>query len=107
MGGFNMVTQKEIFYQYLLNKRDSLEIDLQRLQQQIRYRNVDVIDCLELILAMERLNSFCDYFNHAVAIFGLSCPTDYEANLVKIDFSEYRKAAEELRKAKKLEKVGK
>lgn len=96
-----MVTQKEIFYQYLINMRDSLENDVRQLQQNLRYRNIDAVDCLELSLALERLNSFIDYSNHAIAIFKLSCPADYKASIVKIDFSEYRKAAEELRKLNK------
>ena len=96
-----MVTQKEIFYQYLLNERDRLENEVIQLQQALRYRNIDAVDCLELSLAMERLNSFIDYSNHAIAIFKLSCPADVEANIIKIDFSAYKKAAEELRKHNK------
>lgn len=70
-----MVTQKEIFYQYLLNERDRLEADVVQLRQSLRYKaNVDAVDCLELSLALERLNSFVDYSNHAIAIFKLSIP---------------------------------
>lgn len=97
-----MVTQKEIFYQYLLNERDRLEEEVIELRQKLRMKNnIDAVDCLELSLALERLNSFIDYSNHAIAIFKLSCPADVEANVVKIDFTEYKKAAIELRKFKK------
>lgn len=98
-----MVTQKEIFYQYLLNERDRLEADVINLRQTLRLRpNIDAVDCLELSLAMERLNSFIDYSNHAIAIFKLSVPTDVQANIINIDFTAYKKAAEELRKQKKV-----
>ena len=54
-----MVTQKEIFFQYLLNERDKLESEVAQLRQNLRMRKeVDAIDCLELALAMERLSAF-------------------------------------------------
>lgn len=96
-----MVTQKEIFYQYLMNERDRLEEDVAQLRQNLRMRKVDAIDCLELALAMERLSAFIDYSDHALAIFKLSVPTDYRANIVNIDFSAYKKAAEKLKKSMK------
>lgn len=97
-----MVTQKEIFYQYLLNERDRLEEDVVQLRQNLRMRKeIDAIDCLELALAMERLSAFIDYTDHALAIFKLSCPADYRANIVNIDFSAYKKAAEKLKKSLK------
>lgn len=96
-----IVTQKEIFYQYLMNERDRLEEDVAQLRQNLRMRKVDAIDCLELALAMERLSAFIDYSDHALAIFKLSVPTDYRANIVNIDFSAYKKAAEKLKKSMK------
>ena len=103
-----MVTQKEIFYQYILNERDRLEYDVEKLRQSLRYKaDVDAVDCLELSLALERLNSFINYSNHAIAIFKLSCPADIQANMVKIDFSDYQKAAEELRKFNKKSRITK
>lgn len=102
-----MVTQKEIFFQYLLNERDRLEEEVVQLQQNLRMRkNIDAVDCLELALAMERLSAFIDFSDHAIAIFKLSCPADYRANIVKIDFTAYKKAAEKLRKELKTEKAG-
>lgn len=96
-----MVTQKEIFFQYLLNERDRLENDVDNLRQTLRYRNIDAVDCLELTLAMERLNCFNDFIAHAVAIFNLACPADYRAKIINIDFSAYKKAAEKLKKEMK------
>ena len=94
-----MVTQKEIFYQYLINERTRLEEDVVQLRQNQRMKNnIDAVDCLELALAMERLSSFIDYSDHALAIFKLNVPTDYRASIVNIDFSAYKKAAEKLKK---------
>lgn len=97
-----MVTQKEIFYQYLMNERDRLEEDVAQLRQNLRMRKeIDAIDCLELALAMERLSAFIDYSDHALAIFKLSVPTDYRASIINIDYSAYKKAAEKLKKSMK------
>lgn len=97
-----MVTQKEIFFQYLLNERDRLEDEVVQLRQNLRMRNgVDAVDCLELALAMERLSSFIDFSDHAIAIFKLSVPTDYRASIVNIDFTAYKQAAEKLKKQMK------
>ena len=96
-----MVTQKEIFFQYLLNERDRLENDVNNLRQTLRYRNIDAVDCLELTLALERLNCFNDFIAHAVAIFKLSCPADTRVNMVNIDYTAYRRAAEKLKKSMK------
>ena len=101
-----MATQKEIFYQYILAERDRREEEVIQLRQNLRMKNtIDAVDCLELSLALERLNSFMDFSNHAIAIFKMSCPADVEANMIKIDFTEYKKAAQELRKFQKREKV--
>ena len=96
-----MVTQKEIFFQYLLNERDRLEAEVAQLQQNLRMRRVDAIDCLEFALAEERLSAFINYSDHAIAIFNLSCPADYRAKIINIDFSAYKKAAEKLKKSMK------
>lgn len=55
--------QKEIdlLYQYLWNRFTFLEQDVQQLQQNVRYRHIDAVDCLELCLALERLNAFKEF----------------------------------------------
>lgn len=97
-----MATQKEIFFQYLINERDRLEDEVVQLRQNQRMKkNIDAVDCLELALAMERLSAFIDYSDHALAIFKLSVPTDYRASIVNIDYSAYKKAAEKQKKSMK------
>lgn len=66
--------QKEIFMEYINNKRDELQEDVRKLQQRLRYRDVDAVDCLELSLAMERLSAFNEFSNSAIAILRLAVP---------------------------------
>lgn len=48
----------ELLWRYILNNLTALEQDVQQLQQNLRYRRIDTIDCHELALAIERLNTF-------------------------------------------------
>lgn len=66
--------QKEIFMAYINNNRDKLQEDVRKLQQRLRYREADAVDCLELSLAIERLNVFEDFSRSAMAILNLSVP---------------------------------
>ena len=44
--------------EYILFEMTRLEQDVQHLRQNLRYRDVDVVDCMELMLALERLVVF-------------------------------------------------
>ncbi len=48
----------EMLYEYLWNNETRLESDVANLQQNVRYRCIDAVDCLELCLALERLHTF-------------------------------------------------
>lgn len=50
--------QKDLWNEYKYNRGEYLRQDIRQLQQNIRYRDVDIIDCIELALALERLNTF-------------------------------------------------
>lgn len=62
--------QKEIemLYQYLWNQYTYLERDVQQLQQNVRYRRIDAVDCLELCLALERFQAFQEFSSDVRAI---------------------------------------
>lgn len=47
-----------LLYNYIYNNRYNLEDELKQLQTNLRYRSIDVVDCSELICAMERYNTF-------------------------------------------------
>lgn len=53
--------QREFLLLYLINTRTQLENDVKQLQNTLLRRQADCIDCLELMLALERLNCFNEY----------------------------------------------
>ena len=67
--------QMELFCAYCFNKRAQLEEDLTVLQNNIRWRRIDQIDCLELSIAMARLEMFEEIENSLNALFGVYKPT--------------------------------
>jgi hypothetical protein len=44
--------------QYILTKQNYYEADVEKLQQHLRYGRIDAIDCIELIIALERKAHF-------------------------------------------------
>lgn len=57
------MTQKEIelLLSWFVNEEIRLSNDVSQLQQNIRFRPIDSVDCLELILATNRLQNFRDF----------------------------------------------
>ncbi len=84
------MTQKEILMTYLVNNRDRLQEDVRELQQRVRYRDVDAVDCLELSLAIERLNSFEDFSRSVMAIMRLSVPDPVTYVSIDSDYARHR-----------------
>lgn len=72
-GGFKMSTikEKELFLAFEYNHRELLRENIRILQQNIRYRNVDSVDCIELIIAIERLNAFEEYCKIMHTVFNI------------------------------------
>lgn len=66
----------ELLQSYFLCRRTYLEQDVEQLQRNVRWRNVDTIDCLELIIAKERLAMFCEVSKDISDI--LKLPLDFE-----------------------------
>ena len=50
--------EKSLFYNYILNNRLRLEDNVRNIQANIRFRRVDIIDCVELIEATVELETF-------------------------------------------------
>jgi len=50
----------DLLAEYIFNRRLYLEHDIQQLQENVRYRPVSSVDCLELIIARERLVMFLE-----------------------------------------------
>lgn len=55
-----MSKKTDILNEYIFNRRIHLEHEIQQLQENIRYRKVSSVDCLELIIAQERLLMFIE-----------------------------------------------
>ena len=54
-------TELDLLYQYFINEIAHLENDVVRLRQSLRYRNIDTLDCIEYMLALERLTVFKEF----------------------------------------------
>lgn len=48
-----------------------LENEVKQLQENIKWRRISTIDCLELIIAQERLAAFLEFRQHVKAILKL------------------------------------
>lgn len=68
--------QKEIenLFEYFINNITYLEQDVQKLQQSVRYRSIDAVDCLELCLALERLTVFKKFSSDVRHLLRLELP---------------------------------
>lgn len=61
----------EVLYAYFINYQTILEGDVNQLRQNVRYRNVDTVDCLELALALERLAAFKEFSKNVRALLNM------------------------------------
>lgn len=52
-----------LLYSYIYNNRLMLKNEVRTMQANLRYRDIDVVDCLELALAVERYNTFKETTN--------------------------------------------
>ncbi|MDE6775302.1 MAG: hypothetical protein K2J37_03245 [Ruminococcus sp.] len=67
------MTQKEmmILCSYIYNNRVQLEHEVHQLQNNIRFRRIDVADCVELICALQRLDTFIEVTNNIMDLLKL------------------------------------
>lgn len=93
--------QKEIFMTYIVNMRDKLEEDVRYLQQRVRYRDIDSVDCLELSLALERLNAFNEFSNSSIAILRLAVPEPMTYVSIDTNYAQSRLTRERERNKEK------
>lgn len=61
----------DLLAEYIFNRRIHLEHDIQQLQENLRYRPVSSVDCLELIIARERLSMFIEVTSDITALLKL------------------------------------
>lgn len=60
-----------LLYAYIHNNRVNLKNEVRLMQANLRYRDIDVVDCLELALAIERYNTFKQITNQIKALLNL------------------------------------
>lgn len=65
------IKQKELYFSYVYNHREFLVSEVKQLQHNLRYRKIDSVDCMELALAVERLNAFEDFCKCINVIFSI------------------------------------
>lgn len=67
------MTQKEmtLLCSYVYNNRIQLEHEVHQLQNNIRFRKIDVADCMEMICAIQRLETFIEVTNHIMILLKL------------------------------------
>ena len=65
--------QKEIaiLYSYISHRRVALEHEVSIRRANLRYRDVDIVDCYELASALQQLETFIEFSNHVLAILNL------------------------------------
>lgn len=69
--GLSTLKEKELFLEFEYNHRQFLEDNVKQLQQNLRYHKIDSIDCIELIIAIERLNAFNEYCQVMHTVFNI------------------------------------
>lgn len=58
----------DLLLEYFMRERDRLSAEIVQLQETIRYRRISSVDCLELIIAQERLSAFLDFSDNVKAL---------------------------------------
>lgn len=57
-------SEKDLISKYIYNNRIRLENNVHQLQSNIRFRNIDTVDCIELMLAQQELETFKEITKH-------------------------------------------
>ncbi len=54
-------TEKELIMAYIVNEEMRIESELNELRNRIRFRRIDISDCVELALTLQRLADFQEF----------------------------------------------
>lgn len=57
-------SEKDILMMYIYNNTVRLENNVKQLQSNIRFRRIDTVDCIELMLAQQELETFKEVTKH-------------------------------------------
>lgn len=53
-----------LLYSYIYRNKQALEFEVKQLQNNVRFRKIDIADCMELACALQRLETFNEVTNH-------------------------------------------
>ncbi len=80
------MTQKELLMTYIINNRDQLAAEAEQIRQNLRYCDVDPVDCLEYMLAKERLSYFNVVAKHLESLMKISDPEADKYKYISVDY---------------------
>lgn len=74
------MTQKErdLLYSYIYSNYTQLESEIITLQNNLRFRHIDVSDCMEYIVALQRFDTFKEVTHHIRELLSLDKNNDKE-----------------------------
>ena len=64
--------EKDLLFAYLYNNYSRMQREVRQMQFNIRYRDIDEIDCNELLIATAQLNLFRQVYSDIIALLKLS-----------------------------------
>lgn len=64
-------TEIELLLAYIVNEESRLENDVTELRNRIRFRHIDVNDCVEMQLALQRLDDFREFALTVIRLLNL------------------------------------
>lgn len=71
--------EKALIYSYIITNKTQLENNVRQLQSNVRFRDIDIPDCIELIVALQRLQTFNEVTSHILILLRLH-PYKYNGN---------------------------
>lgn len=57
-------SEKDLINKYIYNNMIRLEDTVKQLQNNVRYRRIDSVDCIELLMAQQELETFKEVTKH-------------------------------------------
>lgn len=76
-------TEKELFLSYVNSQRQNFDNELCEIQRRIRYRKIDITDCLEYMLLLERSAAFEEFVKTSFVLLHLGFEFDDKGELLK------------------------
>ena len=65
------MTEKELLWAYFINEEMRLENEFIELQNRVRFRHIDINDCVEMQLSLQRLDDFREFALTVIRLLNL------------------------------------